>query len=910
MADDQSVVGRRRIYYDTVGNEALICSDSDEEIPEPEEEKHFFTKGEDHLIWRATQDHGLNQEVVNVLCQFIGATPSEIEERSEVLFEKNEKHSGSSDKIESRLSLDKTMDAVLDSFDNLFCRRCLVFDCRLHGCSQNLVFPCEKQPYSFDPDENKKPCGHLCYLRLITCSSGGTGGGGHRRTRRGHRRRRPTGAAGVVDTSVPPEVLPQPPPEAVRAISLPPPPFRRCFFKRSRRIAQAEDDLQSAIVISVVGMGRSGCAAEVSDALASRFDLEGNALDLRRVAPNTFIALLPNVEMADRWLSGGQSLYVPPLRMHIKRWSRQFMANGGGTLPHRLDIELRGLPFHLWGLHTAEQLLDGHCLVHELHLDSVGGSDLSTFKLSVWCDNPEDLPSLLDLHVEEPSVLIGDDPSPPRTVVYPISILISRPGNSPEVLPPLHFSPTPPDPERQNEESDQNSRGLQKRRFNSQSSSDRAPVHARLGPRVQHCSAAGRVFPADTVTALVTPAIQSVSSLMAVDASLPTRIDPADDASFPTLSAPVDAPALPVTSVVGLAAPGPASFPAMEGPANVSMLLDASGVVPAASGPVLVAVNAADYPHEDCSESQESASAPIQEKCGHLCSAAGRPDIVPIDVGVNALVAPAKSSVSSLMTVDDSFSRLGGPVDAPALPDASVVELVAPGTTSFPAEGLSAAVPTLPVASGAGSDVGLDSADYSRLDCSAMMNCSRMGSAAPLVRPDILPGPSCPRYCKPILVYSRRDQSLQHDFDSLADKSAPTSGNVNVCDVVNSMSSELHSPGTLRSSFSNKVVKAAAHILPAPLEVRPGNPISPAVPPRRSRRIAGIGVEFQSAFSDSQFKFKKKIMRALQVIDENEGISQEALDNYCRLFEQPLPPSHVQALAALFGWTPPGLAVC
>ncbi|XP_020399443.1 histone-lysine N-methyltransferase EZ2 isoform X7 [Zea mays] len=162
MADDQSVVGRRRIYYDTVGNEALICSDSDEEIPEPEEEKHFFTKGEDHLIWRATQDHGLNQEVVNVLCQFIGATPSEIEERSEVLFEKNEKHSGSSDKIESRLSLDKTMDAVLDSFDNLFCRRCLVFDCRLHGCSQNL---CEKQPYSFDPDENKKPCGHLCYLR-------------------------------------------------------------------------------------------------------------------------------------------------------------------------------------------------------------------------------------------------------------------------------------------------------------------------------------------------------------------------------------------------------------------------------------------------------------------------------------------------------------------------------------------------------------------------------------------------------------------------------------------------------------------------------------------------------------------------------------------------------------------------
>ena len=51
-------------------------------------------------------------------------------------------------------------------------------------------------------------------------------------------------------------------------------------------------------------------------------------------------------------------------------------------------------------------------------------------------------------------------------------------------------------------------------------------------------------------------------------------------------------------------------------------------------------------------------------------------------------------------------------------------------------------------------------------------------------------------------------------------------------------------------------------------------------------------------------------MRALQVIDVNEGISQEALQRYSRLFDQPLPPSHVQALAALFGWTAPELNVC
>lgn len=51
MAEDQSVVGRRRIYYDQHGSEALICSDSEEELAEPEDEKHEFSEGEDRVLW-------------------------------------------------------------------------------------------------------------------------------------------------------------------------------------------------------------------------------------------------------------------------------------------------------------------------------------------------------------------------------------------------------------------------------------------------------------------------------------------------------------------------------------------------------------------------------------------------------------------------------------------------------------------------------------------------------------------------------------------------------------------------------------------------------------------------------------------------------------------------------------------
>lgn len=51
MTEDQSVVGRRQIYYDQHGSETLICSDSEEEAAELEEYKHHYSEGEDRIIW-------------------------------------------------------------------------------------------------------------------------------------------------------------------------------------------------------------------------------------------------------------------------------------------------------------------------------------------------------------------------------------------------------------------------------------------------------------------------------------------------------------------------------------------------------------------------------------------------------------------------------------------------------------------------------------------------------------------------------------------------------------------------------------------------------------------------------------------------------------------------------------------
>ncbi|CAL5425895.1 unnamed protein product [Camellia sinensis] len=154
MAEDQSVVGRRRIYYDPHGSEALICSDSEEEIAEPEEEKREFSEGEDRILWMAFEEHGLNEEVLNIVSQHIGGTTSEIQERCNMLKEKNQvkheqnfkgcKATGS----EKNNLLEKSLSAALDSFDNL------------------LINPIERQSYSSESDDDGNPCSDQCYLRL------------------------------------------------------------------------------------------------------------------------------------------------------------------------------------------------------------------------------------------------------------------------------------------------------------------------------------------------------------------------------------------------------------------------------------------------------------------------------------------------------------------------------------------------------------------------------------------------------------------------------------------------------------------------------------------------------------------------------------------------------------------------
>ncbi|XP_042497884.1 histone-lysine N-methyltransferase CLF-like isoform X2 [Macadamia integrifolia] len=177
MTEDQSVLGRRRIYYDQNGGEALICSDSEEELAEEEEEKKEFGDVEDYILRMTIQEVGLSDAVLDSLSECLSRKPCDIKARYEILLKREkdvqcskerdcENHTNTEDSF-----FDKDLDAALDSFDNLFCRRCLVFDCRLHGCSQDLVFPAEKKPAWSYSDEEKVPCGINCYRLALKHSN-------------------------------------------------------------------------------------------------------------------------------------------------------------------------------------------------------------------------------------------------------------------------------------------------------------------------------------------------------------------------------------------------------------------------------------------------------------------------------------------------------------------------------------------------------------------------------------------------------------------------------------------------------------------------------------------------------------------------------------------------------------------
>jgi hypothetical protein len=113
----------------------------------------------------------------------------------------------------------------------------------------------------------------------------------------------------------------------------------------------------------------------------------------------------------------------------------------------------------------------------------------------------------------------------------------------------------------------------------------------------------------------------------------------------------------------------------------------------------------------------------------------------------------------------------------------------------------------------------------------------------------------------------------------------------------------------VRVDFFKKITRHISNLLPTPsndnlsIKNRGRNLALHNSAPRRSRRVAGVGVEFN--IQELSRRSTKRVMKALKVVGELEDINQQAMKDYAKLFVHPLSQTHVGALAALFGWSAP-----
>lgn len=213
-----------------------------------------------------------------------------------------------------------------------------------------------------------------------------------------------------------------------------------CVIDRSTRMDNTEVDLQRALVVTIGGNRPSLVADRVLREVARSYNLAEGTIQVTPFAPEDFLLLLPDREVAERVYNGGRPFHDPGFTLLFKRWSRLAQADTA-ALPTFVEGELLGVPAHAWELATAQKLLGGSSWVQALHPDTAAKRDMSSFKFSAWCVRPELIPPVVDLIIPEPTDALVEVPPRKRGLVYPIHLAVAVGGSSQETPP----SPPPSD---------------------------------------------------------------------------------------------------------------------------------------------------------------------------------------------------------------------------------------------------------------------------------------------------------------------------------------------------------------------------------------------------------------------------------------------------------------------------------
>lgn len=163
------------------------------------------------------------------------------------------------------------------------------------------------------------------------------------------------------------------------------------------------EDLAHAVVVYVICDGPLSTADEVAAVIATRIAAAASSLVIRQASSSSYLLVLPDLALVERLVGLRQPISASGVnfRLLCKRWSRLSGAQSR-VLPSLIDIELRGIPNHVWEASTVDRFLSPHAWVQQVHPDTLGLVDLSCFRCLAWSTDLSTLPSSKELWVVEP----------------------------------------------------------------------------------------------------------------------------------------------------------------------------------------------------------------------------------------------------------------------------------------------------------------------------------------------------------------------------------------------------------------------------------------------------------------------------------------------------------------------------
>jgi hypothetical protein len=191
----------------------------------------------------------------------------------------------------------------------------------------------------------------------------------------------------------------------------------------------AEEDLRKAVVVSMISNCDSVSEFEVASLLSPRLEITEDSLVLCRLSPNSFSLVLPSEDLAQRHDMRWSIQRATTFTVVCKRWSR-FINSSGGILPQLIDLELEGIPVHVWETTTVKQLINPFAWLFKVHSDTSGLSDLVSFRCSAWCIDTSMIPESRELWITEPLQAPAGDSQGVISLVYSVKIRWSIPSST------------------------------------------------------------------------------------------------------------------------------------------------------------------------------------------------------------------------------------------------------------------------------------------------------------------------------------------------------------------------------------------------------------------------------------------------------------------------------------------------